>query len=116
LKHHLLAHILTGGSNHPDYNEQELCHLQLYQDRMYQHHMLHINYTSYDVFRHQDTLNPSTVNCFALLPADLEQNPDVHPYIYAQILGVYHAKVTHCGGPLQHMDFVHVRWLYYNYD
>lgn len=83
---------------------------------MYRHHTLRTNYTTYDVLRHQDTINPSTHHCFALLPAEFELDSDEHPYIYAKILGVYHAKVNYKGGLPQRFDFVHVRWLYYDYE
>lgn len=82
---------------------------------MYQHRTLRTNYTTYDVLRHQDVINPSTTHCFAVLPAEFELDSDAHPYIYAKILGVYHAKISYCGGLPRRFDFVHVRWLYYDY-
>jgi hypothetical protein len=115
LKRHILARIL-GGCNHPQFNNQELGQLHFYQERMYRHRTLRTNYTTYDVLRHQDVINPSTHHCFALLPAEFELDSDAHPYIYAKILGVYHAKVNYRGGPPRRFDFVHVRWLYYDYD
>lgn len=82
---------------------------------MYRHKTLRINYTSYDVLRQQDVLNPSTPQCFVLLPAIHEPTePDSHPFIYAKVIGVYHAKITYQGGPPRRMDFLHVRWLYYD--
>jgi hypothetical protein len=83
---------------------------------MYRHSTLRMNYTTYDVLRQQDVINPSTPNCFALLPSEFEQDSETHPYIYAKVLGVYHAKITHQGGLPRRMEFVHVRWLYYDYE
>lgn len=82
---------------------------------MYRHRTLRINYTTYDVLRHQDVINPSTPHCFALLPAEFDQDSDAHPYIYAKVIGVYHTKAVYRGVP-RRMDFVHVRWLYYDYE
>jgi hypothetical protein len=83
---------------------------------MYQHRTLRINYTTYDVLRHQDVINPMAHRCFALLPAEFEPDSDSHPYIYAKVLGVYHAKVKYGAGLPRRFDFVHVRWLYYDYE
>lgn len=82
---------------------------------MYEHKTLRVNYTTYDVLRHQDVLNSSTPHRFVLLPAAIEEEPDSHPYVYAKILGIYHTKVAY-DGPPRRMDFVHVRWLYYDYN
>ncbi|KAF8748110.1 hypothetical protein RHS01_11061 [Rhizoctonia solani] len=39
-----------------------------------------------------------------------------HPFIYAKVLGIYHAKVSYGNVVPRREDFVHVRWLYYNTD
>jgi hypothetical protein len=84
---------------------------------MYQHHVLQMNYTTYDMLRHQDVINPFARRCFALLPAtEFELDSDSHPYIYAKVLGVYHAKVKYGTSLPRRYDFVHVRWLYYDYE
>ncbi|CAE6459848.1 unnamed protein product [Rhizoctonia solani] len=117
LKQHLLARIL-GSRNHPNFNDAELFHLRFYQERMRRHKTLGINYTSYDVLRQQDPLNPSTSNRFVMLasnPTSGSESPD-HPFLYAKILGIYHTKVTYKGQRPERMDFVHVRWLYYDFD
>ncbi|KAF8596784.1 hypothetical protein BDV93DRAFT_454289, partial [Ceratobasidium sp. AG-I] len=113
LKRHLLSRIL-GSQDHPDFNDQEVGCVCFYQEQMYRHNTLRINYTSYDVLRQQDVINPSNSHCFALLPADLSNNSDAHPFIYAKIISIYHAKVSYAGQQPCRMDFVHVRWLYYD--
>lgn len=44
-----------------------------------------------------------------------ETGSDVHPFWYARVLGVFHAKVLHTGPQsrsreVQHMEFLWVRW------
>ena len=85
---------------------------------MWRHKTLGINYTSYDILRQQDPLNPSTSNRFVMLASNPTNNSESsnHPFVYAKILGIYHAKVIYKGQRPERMDFVHVRWLYYDYD
>ncbi|KAF8752792.1 hypothetical protein RHS01_07227 [Rhizoctonia solani] len=71
LKRYFLARFL-GNRDHPKFNEQEILKVRFHQDRMYRHKTLRINYTSYDVLRQQDLLNPSTSNRFILLHAQSE--------------------------------------------
>ncbi|KAG9089054.1 hypothetical protein FRC06_001731, partial [Ceratobasidium sp. 370] len=115
LKRHLLGRI-QGNPNRTDFSNQELAQLNFYRGRMYRHKTLRVNYTSYDVLRQQDVLNSGTPGCFVMLLAESEQEPDAHPFIYAKVLGVYHANIVYHNRPPQRMDFVHVRWLYYDYE
>ncbi|CUA67885.1 Maltodextrin phosphorylase [Thermococcus litoralis DSM 5473] [Rhizoctonia solani] len=116
LKRFFLARFL-GSRDHPKFNEQEITEVRLHRDRMYRHKTLRINYTSYDVLRHQDLLNPSTSNRFIMLPAQSEDGSiPPHPFIYAKVLGVYHAQVSYGKTVPRREDFVHVRWLYYDTD
>ncbi|KAG8700404.1 hypothetical protein FRC08_004728 [Ceratobasidium sp. 394] len=115
LKRHLLARV-RGVSDGTNFSDSELAQLSFHQGRMYRHKTLHVNYTSYDVLRQQDVLNAGTANCFVMLPAETNGEPGAHPFVYAKVLGVYHAKIVHGGRLPQRMDFVHVRWLYYDYE
>ena len=81
---------------------------------MYTHATLHINYTTYDVRRQHDTLNPKTPCRFILLPSDTSNDPDAHPFIYARVLGIYHAYIRYGSRPPKRMDFLWVRWLDYD--
>ncbi|KAF8666244.1 hypothetical protein RHS04_09698, partial [Rhizoctonia solani] len=116
LKRFFLARAL-GSRNHPKFNKQELTEIRFHRDRMYRHKTLCINYTSYDVLCQQDVLNPSTSNQFVMLPAQSEDgSKPPHPFIYAKVLGVYHAHVSYGREVPCREDFVHVRWLYYDTD
>jgi hypothetical protein len=85
-------------------------------DLVYRHNVLTINYTTYDVRRAQDTVNPRTEHCNIMLlqVADGAR----HQYRYARVLGIYHANVIYSGrgsgGKVDHrsrrMEFLWVRW------
>ncbi|KAG9100818.1 hypothetical protein FRC06_003664 [Ceratobasidium sp. 370] len=64
----------------------------------------------------QDILNNGTSHCFVMLPTESEQEPNTHLFIYAKVLGVYHTNIVYHNRPPKRMDFVHVRWLYYDYE
>jgi hypothetical protein len=84
---------------------------------MYSHKTIHINFTSYDVLRQQEVLNPNTPRRFIMLPTEITQDSHSdHPFLYAKILGIYHAKVVYRGSSPRRMEFIHVRWLYYDYE
>ena len=57
---------------------------------IYQHKVLRINDTTYDMRREQDSLNPCThANVMVL---SQEDDPSAHPYWYARIIGIYHTN------------------------
>lgn len=63
--------------------------------------------------RGQDSMNPRT-HCDVMVLSS-EVGPKAHPYWYARVLGVFHAKVLHRGPKsrnhsIQHMEFLWVRW------
>jgi hypothetical protein len=71
-----------------------------------------INYTTYDVRRAEDIINPTTSRCDIMLLSDNHGESANHQYAYARILGVYHANVIY--GPTDYrarrMEFLWVRW------
>ena len=83
---------------------------------MYQHHILWINYTTYDVRRAQDVVNPKTDRRdVMLLATDTSDESEAHQYRYARVLGIYHVNVIYTGrGMLDYrarrMEFLWVRW------
>ena len=66
--------------------------LKLINDRIYRHKVLRVNYTTYNVRREQDSLNPRTHGDIMVLSVD-----DTHPYWYARIIGIFHAMVLQIG-------------------
>lgn len=75
---------------------------------------LRINYTTYDVRREQDTINPRT-HPFVMVKSD-ETAKNAHSFWYAQVLGVFHASVFDTNAEStarspRRMEFLWVRWL-----
>ena len=77
---------------------------------------MRINYTTYDMRRSQDSINPRTNSDIMLMSHENESNEHAsHPYWYARVIGIFHADVRH-SGPLSksadflRMEFLWVRW------
>ncbi|KAG8728066.1 hypothetical protein FRC10_005364, partial [Ceratobasidium sp. 414] len=114
LKAHLLARIL--GNRYEDElarTTSELARIHFQHDRIYAHQTLKIHYTTYDVRRAQDTINPNTSKRFVLVPSDRLGRTEMgaQRFWYARVLGVYHANVSYAGSRPKRMDFLWVRWL-----
>jgi hypothetical protein len=72
---------------------------------------MRVHYTTYDMRRGYDTINPRTHADVMVLSG--ETSPS-HPYWYARVLGIYHMDTWLKGdGPVreQHLEVLHVRWL-----
>lgn len=90
--------------------------LIIVNDRIYRHKVLRVNYTTYDIRRDQDSINPRTRSDVIVLAND-EDKEHVHPYWYARIIGIFHADVryndpsgnTDLMKPFR-VDFLWVRW------
>ena len=87
---------------------------------MYRHHLARFNYTTYDVRRAQDVINPGTAHRDIMLLANTEGNEDTtHPFLYAHVLGIYHVNVIYTGGGsvdyiARKVEFLWVRWFEYD--
>jgi hypothetical protein len=84
-------------------------------NRIFRHPLLRVNYTTYDLRRETDSINPSTDHCNIMMLAPLDST-DSHPYCYARVLGIYHANVIYSGPESQdylarRLEFLWVRWL-----
>ena len=87
------------------------------KNRIYRHQLAWFNHTTYDVRRGQDIIHPNTSHCnVMLIAADTEAGEEpVHRFLYARVLGIYHANVIYMGPqstdyrPLR-MEFLWVRW------
>jgi hypothetical protein len=87
--------------------------VHIVNNRIYSVKVLRVNFTTYDVRRDQDSMNPRT-HCDVMV-ASREDLENGHPFWYARILGVFHAQVFHTGPlannrSLQHLEFLWVRW------
>lgn len=91
--------------------EDERDTIVISNNSLYRHKILRVNYTTYDLRRSQDSINPRTHPDIMLLSHDDEP----HPYWYARVIGIFHVDVIHTG-PLsksphkQRVDFLFIRW------
>src|SRR5712664_2724448 len=96
-----------------EFSDSGLNTVRIVDNRIYSAKVLRVNYTTYDIRRDQDSMNPRTnADVMVLSP---ETGPGAHPYWYAHVLGVFHARVLHTGPlatnrSIQHMEFLWVRW------
>jgi hypothetical protein len=88
-------------------------------DRMYKHHLIRLHYTTYNVRRSQDVVNPSTAhhNVMVLVDEANDGRPSAqnHLFRYARVLGIYHVNVVYTGPGMVNyepirMEFLWVRW------
>ncbi len=118
LKDHLLSRLYGKeyDGDEEEYTDAERRQVILVNNRIYRHKVVRINYTTYDVRRSQDSLNPRTHADVMVTAHEEQDDRNSHPYWYARIVGVFHADVLHVG-PLsktaepQRMEFLWVRWL-----
>jgi hypothetical protein len=75
----------------------ELDRLFFKKDCMYRHNTMRINYTTYDVRRDQDVINPNTDHCDVMLLSETEGTVRRHQYTYARVLGIYHVNAFYLG-------------------
>jgi len=91
------------------FTEAERATITFVKNKIYQHKVMQVNYTTYDMRREQDSLNPCThAN---IMVFSQEKEPDAHPYWYACIIGIYHTLVRHESSPDPiPIEFLFVRW------
>jgi hypothetical protein len=82
-------------------------------DRMYKHNIFRINYTTYDVRRDQDVVNPNTSHKDIMVLARTDSSD--HAFLYARVLGIYHVNAIYTGPGIldyrpRRLEFLWVRW------
>ncbi|KAF8228433.1 hypothetical protein L208DRAFT_1291363, partial [Tricholoma matsutake] len=115
LKDHLLSHLLGQefDGDEVQYTNEDHGTVRIIEDHIYSAKVLCVNYTTYDIRRDRDSMNLH--NHCDIMVLSTETGPDAHPYWYARVLGVFHAKVMHSGPKsrnhsVQYMEFLWVRW------
>ena len=73
----------------------QLSHVLFKGNRIYRHRLLCINYTTYDLQRDFDSINPRTNHRDIMLLSDSDDN--AHPFSYARVLGIFHANIIYTG-------------------
>lgn len=75
---------------------------------------MRVNYTTYDMRRKQDTVNPRTRPDIMVLSHE-DDGDSYHPYWYARVLGIFHVNIHHTTPhsttpQIQKVYFLWVRW------
>ena len=110
MKNHLIARKLGIDDLAAHFSDTERNTLQLDKGRIYRHKTMRVNYTTYDMRRDQDSINPRThADIMVLAPEDHE---DSHPFLYARVCGIFHAYVRYGSRdqPYTKVEFLWVRW------
>ena len=116
MKDHLLGRLLQREFDGDDYDftDADRRTIQIRDQKIYTSQVLRVNYTTYDVRRDYDCVSARRKEF--VMTRSPETGEHAHPYWYAQVLGVYRAKVRHTGEKSEDygfrpMDFLWVRWL-----
>ncbi|KAJ7017048.1 hypothetical protein C8F04DRAFT_1018289 [Mycena alexandri] len=116
LQDHVLGRLLQrdfDGDTHEEFTPADRRTVRIHSNKIYATRTLRVNYTTYDVRRGQDTLNPRT-SSFVMIRSP-ETEAGAHPYWYCQLLGIFHAnvfRVTESGATSPTpMEFLWVRWM-----
>ncbi|KAG2052328.1 hypothetical protein BDR06DRAFT_983179 [Suillus hirtellus] len=85
-------------------------------DRMFRHNIARFNYTTYNVCRAQDVINPRTSHCNVMvLRSDTNIEDQGHRYMYGKVLGIYHVNVIYIRNGMinytpSQMEFLWIHW------
>ena len=96
-----------------DFSDKDHCCVLILDNNIYEHTYLRINYTTYDLWWDQDSINPRSHPNVMLLSQEDERS---HPYWYAHVCLVFHAMVQHCNNIAspyskpEWMDILFVHW------
>ena len=83
---------------------------------IYWHQALRVNFTTYDVCRSQDSLNPHTDHCNIMVHAREDPSSrDYHPYWYARIIKIFHVYASRAepDGTLGSPELMEVLWVHW---
>lgn len=81
---------------------------------IYQHHLMQLNYITYDIHRAWDSINPNTNHQDIMLLANIS-NSNEHLFCYARVLGIFHANIIYNGPGLMNyqphcLEFLWIHW------
>lgn len=80
---------------------------------MYIHKRMLVNYTTYDMRRDQDSLNPSSHSDIMVLAPPGSS----HPYLYGHVLAIFHVNAYLAGRGNDEPVCIHMLWIrWYNLD
>ncbi|KAG8703791.1 hypothetical protein FRC08_002631 [Ceratobasidium sp. 394] len=116
LQDHLLGRLmgLSPAQAHTTaFTDLERSTLTIPASSIFRHATLRVRYTSYDVRRAEDVVNPRFKHHFIMVASGDDDSE--HPFWYAKVLGIFHADIvwvnnTRTRTP-RRMEFLWVRWM-----
>lgn len=93
---------------------RDIDHIFFKNDCIYHHRTLRINYTSYDVRRAQDVINPNTSHSDVMVLCNSAEE-ELERWQYGRVIGIHHVNVVYTGTGMidyqpQRLEFLQVRW------
>jgi hypothetical protein len=113
LKDHILYRLQKLDVSHCDhiFTDEEHNSVIIPNHIVYSVQTMQVHYTTYDLRREYNTINPQTHADIMVL---LGETTPSHPYWYVRILGIYHLEtwIKNADQPVkQHLEVLWVRWL-----
>ncbi|KAI9057374.1 hypothetical protein FKP32DRAFT_1551893, partial [Trametes sanguinea] len=100
----------TGSLPDGQVSREDLRRLRIQRNRMYLHKVMRVNYTSYDMRREQDSVNPRSHPDIMLLAPE----EDSDPYLYARVISIFHVNaflVTPALEEEPEPQLIHILWV-----
>jgi len=90
----LLARLrkITYDSDEHDFSDTDCDTILFTNNKIFEHSILQVNYTTYDLRHERDTINPRTCADIMVLAHEDERT---HPYWYARIIKIFHVNVEY---------------------
>ena len=98
LKDHLITRILghaLGNDEAPEYSDEDRDNIVIVNNLMFEHNVLWVNYTTYDLRHEQDSINPHMQPDIMMISHETDEL--CHPYWYAQVIRIFHVNVRYFG-------------------
>lgn len=95
------------------YDTHEHNRLDIVGDKIYEHKTIRLNYTTYDIQRSSDFLNPGSSPADVMMYSQeaVEHNDGEAPFLYARIIKIFHVDICWDDQPTkQKIYFLWVRW------
>jgi hypothetical protein len=116
LKDHLLGRLLGreyDGDAYGEFSDEDRRSVRIAGECIYRCKTMRINYTTYDVRRDGDLINPRTYP--DIMVKSSETGPQAEPYWYARVIGIFHCFVSSSHPEvkeqsLRRMNVLWVRW------
>ena len=82
------------GDTHDSFTPADRQSVRILSGRVYSVSSCQVFYTTYDIQRQTDTINPKSCPDIMVHAPPPDNTTQYEPYWYARVLGIYHAKVS----------------------